>query len=137
MFTIDWPSRERKRLDPNDYLIFDTSKRERIRMIRKFIEAKDEKATQESIEEVWQALLDEVVRKLKPLGDELCGRVSLKFTKPRPIRITYEDTGEVVEFETIPQLAIVGTVYDDFGTKAVLKQNWVGRVFPQWKCFVA
>ncbi|MDB4777842.1 hypothetical protein OAG68_00130 [bacterium] len=64
----------------------------------------------------------------------ISGSLKMILAKPRKVTIAYHDTNEVEEIVTIPQLALVGELVTS-STKVKFSQNWVGRVFPQWKGF--
>lgn len=73
-------------------------------------------------------------RTIYKLGSSrVSGSLSVVYSKPRPVKIEYLDSGETEEIITIPQIAMSGTVNTPLGQQK-LYQIFVGRVFPQWRC---
>ena len=87
----------------------------------------------DTIENEFRWLVVEARNKLNRhrINGKLKGTLTVEYAQPRPVSITYHDTGEVDDIETIPQLALVGALTDGAGRRYVFNQCWVGRVFPQ------
>ena len=94
---------------------------------------RDESGITADVPALWDSVLSEAEKKLMALGRTIEGELRLVYSHPRPVEITYLDTGDIEGIVTIPRLAIVGKVADSAGNTVTLSMVWVGRVFPQWR----